>query len=73
MVAEGVRAEDEATALGQKLESEALSSKAGRTYSAILAVEAFELGTITLNSMDPEFIWRIWPSSSSFGSSRARL
>lgn len=55
-VAEGVRAEDEATALGQTLESEALSSKAGRTYSAIQAVEAFEMGEIMLNSLDPTFM-----------------
>ena len=64
LVADGERAEQEAKALGQKLRAQALSSKAGRTYSAILAVRAFRLGDVQLNSLDPEFLQR-------FGSMRA--
>ncbi len=64
LVAEGERAEAEAQAMGQKLRAQALSSKAGRTYSAILAVRSFQLGDILLNSLDPEFLQR-------FGSMKA--
>ncbi len=58
LVAEGQRAMVEAEAMGQKLRAQALSSKAGRTYSAIIAVRAFKLGDVQLNSMDPEFLQR---------------
>lgn len=64
LVAEGERATVEAEAMGQKLRAQALSSKAGKTYSAIIAVRAFKLGDIQLNSMDPEFLQR-------FGSMKA--
>lgn len=62
--AEGDLREATAEALGQRLKSQALASRAGRTYSAIKAAEAFELGDITLNSNDPAFLQR-------FGSMKA--
>ena len=57
-VAKGDRQIAEAEALGEKLRAEALSSRAGRTYSAIQAVRKFKLGNIQLNSYDPEFLLR---------------
>jgi hypothetical protein len=54
--AEGNLAEDKAEALGERLKAEALSTPAGRTYSAIIAAREFELGEIQLNSLDPEFL-----------------
>jgi len=54
--AEGDLAETQAEALGQRLRSEALATKAGRTFSAIEAVRNFKLGSITLNSSDPKFL-----------------
>jgi len=54
--AEGNLAEAKAEALGKKLRSQALSTPAGRTYSAIQAVRNFQLGDITLNSLDPGFL-----------------
>lgn len=54
-VAEGKLAGVLAEALGQRLKSQALASKAGRTYSAILGARKLELGDITLNSSDPTF------------------
>ena len=62
--ASGDLAEAKAEALGEKLKAEALASRAGRTFSAILAVENFELGDIELNSNDPTFLMR-------FGSMKA--
>lgn len=56
--AKGDRQIAEAEALGERLRSEALSSRAGRTYSAIQAVKKFELGDIQLNSYEPEFLLR---------------
>lgn len=56
--ATGDLAESKAEALGEKLKSAALSSAAGRTYSAIQAAENFKLGNITLNSSDPTFLQR---------------
>ncbi len=58
LVAQGDRLLAEAEALGQKLRAEALSSRAGRTYSAIQAVRKFKLGRIQLNSYDPDFLLR---------------
>lgn len=55
-LAEGKLAEALAEALGKKLEAQALSSPAGRTYSAIEAARNFQLGDIQLNSTDPEFL-----------------
>ncbi len=54
--AEGNLAEAMAEALGERLKAEALSTKAGRTYSAIEAVRRFELGDVQLNSMDATFL-----------------
>jgi regulator of protease activity HflC (stomatin/prohibitin superfamily) len=54
--AEGDLAEAKAEALGKRLRSDALSTPAGRTYSAIQAARSFELGDITLNSLDPAFL-----------------
>ena len=62
--AEGDLAEAKADALGQRLKSEALASRAGRTYSATKAAEAFELGDVELNSNDPTFLQK-------FGSMKA--
>jgi regulator of protease activity HflC (stomatin/prohibitin superfamily) len=56
--ATGDLAEAKAEALGQRLKAKALATRAGRTYSAITAAENFELGDITLNSNDPEFLLR---------------
>jgi regulator of protease activity HflC (stomatin/prohibitin superfamily) len=56
MKAEGDLAEAQAEALGQKLRSEALASKAGRTFSAIEAARRFKIGDIQLNSRDPAFL-----------------
>lgn len=56
LLAQGERAEAEAEALGKKLESDALASKAGKTFSAIEAVRAFKLGDMQLNSSDPHFL-----------------
>lgn len=56
--AEGDLAEAKAEALGEKLKSAALASKAGQTYSAITAAENFKLGKIELNSNDPTFLQR---------------
>ena len=64
MVAEGQLAETLAEALGERLKSEALASKAGRTFSAILAVRKFKLGDVQLNSTDPSFLYE-------FGSMKA--
>ena len=64
MQAEGDLAETKAEALGQRLEAQALATKAGRTYSAIEAVRRFKLGDIRLNSTDPSFLYR-------FGSMKA--
>jgi regulator of protease activity HflC (stomatin/prohibitin superfamily) len=55
-IAEGKLAEAKAEALGQRLEAKALSSPAGRTYSAIEAARNFKLGDIQLNSTDPSFL-----------------
>ncbi|MCA9537760.1 MAG: hypothetical protein KC620_02660 [Myxococcales bacterium] len=54
--AEGDLAEAQAEALGQQLKAEALSTPAGRTYSAIVAARNFKLGEIKLNSRDPAFL-----------------
>ncbi|MBT9554669.1 MAG: hypothetical protein IV100_01515 [Myxococcales bacterium] len=54
--AEGRLAADKAEALGKKLESEVLASQAGKTYSAIEAVRRFQIGDITLNSFEPDFL-----------------
>ncbi len=54
--AEGERALAVAEAYGERLRTEALSSRAGRTYTAIKAAENFQLGDITLNSLDPGFL-----------------
>jgi len=54
--AEGGLAEAKADALGQRLTAQALSSPAGRTYSAIEAARNFKLGDILLNSQDPKFL-----------------
>ncbi len=54
--ADGERALALAEAYGERLRAEALSSRAGRTYSAIKAAEAFKLGQVELNSLDPAFL-----------------
>lgn len=54
--AEGNLAEAKAEALGERLKAEALSTPAGRTYSAIIATREFELGQVQLNSLDPQFL-----------------
>lgn len=54
--AEGKLAEAQARARGEKLKARALASRAGRTFSAITAAENFELGEVTLNSNDPNFM-----------------
>lgn len=54
--AEGTLAEAKADALGKKLKAQALSTPAGRTYSAIQAARNFKLGDIQLSSQDPEFM-----------------
>jgi regulator of protease activity HflC (stomatin/prohibitin superfamily) len=54
--AEGARALAVAEAYGERLRTEALSSRAGRTYSAIKAAENFKMGDIKLNSLDPNFL-----------------
>ncbi len=54
--AEGKRALAVAEAYGVRLRTEALSSRAGRTYSAIKAAENFKLGDVKLNSLDPQFM-----------------
>ncbi len=56
--AEGERAVAEARALGERLKTDALNTRAGRTYSAILAARNFKLGKIRLNSSDPNFLLR---------------
>lgn len=56
MRAEGDLAETKAEALGERLKAEALSTPAGRTYSAIIAARNFKLGDIRLNSRDPQFL-----------------
>lgn len=56
--AEADLAEAKADALGKELTAAALATQAGQTYSAIEAVQAFKLGEIELNSMDPEFLLR---------------
>jgi len=60
----GDLAEAKAEALGERLKAKALATKAGRTYSAIIAAENFELGEVQLNSLDPTFLQR-------FGSMKA--
>ncbi|MCO4772643.1 MAG: SPFH domain-containing protein [Deltaproteobacteria bacterium] len=55
-LAEGNLAEAKADALGEKLKAQALSTPAGRTYSAIEAARNFKLGDILLNSQDPAFL-----------------
>lgn len=57
-VSQGERAVAEAEALGEKLKTEALNTRAGRTYSAILAARNFRLGSIQLDSSDPSFLHR---------------
>jgi len=54
--AEGNLAEAKADALGKRLTAQALSTPAGRTYSAIEAARNFKLGDIQLSSQDPEFL-----------------
>jgi regulator of protease activity HflC (stomatin/prohibitin superfamily) len=54
--ADGQLAEAKAEAFGEKLKAEALSTPAGRTYSAIQAARAFKLGEVELNSSDPRFL-----------------
>ena len=54
--AEGDLAEAKAEALGESLKAKALATPAGRTFSAITAARNFELGDITLNSNDPDFM-----------------
>lgn len=56
--AEGDLAETLAEAMGEKLKAEALSTNAGRTFSAIEAANQYKLGTFTLNSSDPDFLYR---------------
>lgn len=53
-----------AEALGERLKSQALASRAGRTYSGITAARNFKLGEVQLNSSDPDFLMR-------FGSMKA--
>ena len=62
--ASGDLAEAKAEALGERLKSQALATRSGRTYSAITAAENFELGDIKLNSLDPTFLQK-------FGSMKA--
>lgn len=64
MKAEGDLAEAKADALGQRLRSEALATKAGRTFSAIEAARNFKIGELQLNSQHPDFLNR-------FGSMKA--
>lgn len=54
--AEGDLAQTKAQALGERLKAEALSTPAGRTYSAIVAARNFKLGKVQLNSRDPSFL-----------------
>ncbi len=54
--AEGNLAEAKAEALGKRLTAQALSTPAGRTYSAIEAARNFKLGDIQLSSQDPELL-----------------
>ncbi len=54
--AEGRLAEALAKALGEELKAKALSTQAGRTFSAIIAVRNFKLGDFRLNSSDPRFL-----------------
>lgn len=54
--ADGDLAESKAEALGEKLAAQALSSQAGKTFSAITAAENFRLGPVELNSNDPAFL-----------------
>lgn len=56
MRAEGDLAQAKAEALGEKLKAEALSTPAGRTYSAIVAARNFKLGQVRLDSRDPTFL-----------------
>ena len=56
--AEGDLAEAKSAALGERLKSTALASRAGRTYSAMKAAEGFEIGDVQLNSNDPTFLSR---------------
>ena len=53
----GNLAEARAEALGERLRSQALATKAGRTFSAIEAVQRFKLGDIQLNSTNPDFLY----------------
>lgn len=53
---EGDLAQAKAEALGERLKAEALSTPAGRTYSAIVAARNFKLGSIRLDSRDPSFL-----------------
>lgn len=54
--ADGERALAIAEAYGERLRTEALSSRAGRTYTAIKAAENFKIGDFMLNSLDPGFL-----------------
>ncbi|MCB9729177.1 MAG: hypothetical protein H6744_18975 [Deltaproteobacteria bacterium] len=56
--AEGDLAEALAEALGERLKAEALSTKAGRTFSAVQAAQRFKIGDLRLNSSDPQFLYR---------------
>jgi hypothetical protein len=63
--AEGDLAEAKAEALGTRLKTSALATPAGRVYAAIKAAEAFKLGEVELNSLDPTFLqkfgsMRVW-------------
>lgn len=58
LTSEGDLAEALAEALGEKLKAEAVATRAGRTYSAIEAARRFKLGSVTLNSNDPDFLYR---------------
>jgi len=60
----GDLAEAKAEALGERLKARALATRAGRTYSAIVAAENFKIGEVQLNSLDPTFLQR-------FGSMKA--
>ena len=53
--AEGDLAENQAQALGEKLRSEALATRAGRTFSAIEAVRRFQLGDVLLVTFEVVF------------------
>ncbi len=57
MTSEGDLAEALAEALGERLKTEALSTRAGRTFSAVEAARRFQLGEVVLNSSDPEFLY----------------